>query len=164
MYRPIGINRNDFVSVIQLRPYMPQEFQAIEWIAYASNVFNTLVPFYGAINETPDYLSNTTAEVSTDNFYWSSRLIAAMADASYRQSAIHIERYQRNVMSKGHQILFEYDQLLQKEKDPTKQMALKHEANQKIADMLKKETSETLNLVLNELSHSMKNAFARSDA
>ena len=164
MYRPIGINRNDFVSVIQLRPYMPQEFQAIEWIAYASNVFNALVPFYGAINETPDYLSNTTAEVSTDNFYWSSRLIAAMADASYRHSAIHIERYQRNVMSKGHQILFEYDQLLQKEKDSTKQMILKHEANQKIADMLNKETSKTLSLVLNELSHSMKNAFARSDA
>ena len=71
---------------------------------------------------------------------------------------------QRNVMSKGHQILFEYDQLLQKEKDSTKQMILKHEANQKIADMLKKETSKTLSLVLNELSHSMKNAFARSDA
>ncbi len=87
-----------------------------------------------------------------------------MADASYRHSAIHIERYQRNVMSKGHQILFEYDQLLQKEKDSTKQMILKHEANQKIADMLKKETSKTLSLVLNELSHSMKNAFARSDA
>lgn len=30
-------------------------------------------------------------------------------------------------------------------------MTLKHEANQKIADMLKKETSKTLNLVLNEL-------------
>lgn len=87
-----------------------------------------------------------------------------MADASYRHSAIHIERYQRNVMSKGHQILFEYDQLLQKEKDSSKQMTLKHEANQKIADMLKKETSKTLKLVLNELSHSMKNAFARSDA
>ena len=51
-----------------------------------------------------------------------------------------------------------------KEKDSTKQMILKHEANQKIADMLKKETSKTLSLVLNELSHSMKNAFARSDA
>lgn len=51
-----------------------------------------------------------------------------MADASYRHSAIHIERYQRNVMSKGHQILFEYDQLLQKEKDSSKQMTLKHEA------------------------------------
>ncbi|MFQ9071846.1 MAG: C69 family dipeptidase [Faecalibacillus faecis] len=71
MYRPIGINRNDFVSVIQLRPYMPQEFQAIEWIAYASNVFNTIVPFYGNITQTPDYLSNTTETVSTDNFYWS---------------------------------------------------------------------------------------------
>ena len=40
-------------------------------------------------------------------------------------------------------------------------MILKHEANEKIAHMLKKETSKTLSLVLNELSHSMKNAFVR---
>ena len=46
------------------------------------NVFNALVLFHGSISETPDYLSNTTDTVSTDNFYWSSRLIVAMADAS----------------------------------------------------------------------------------
>ena len=41
---------------------------------------------------------------------------------------------------------------------------LRHEANQKAADMLKKETSKTLHLVLDELSFTMKNKFARSDA
>ena len=30
MYRPIGINRNDFLSVIQLRNDVPKSFQAIE--------------------------------------------------------------------------------------------------------------------------------------
>jgi dipeptidase len=44
------------------------------------------VPFYANVSATPDYLANTTKEVSTDNFYWSSRLIAAMADASYGRS------------------------------------------------------------------------------
>ena len=150
--------------MIQLRPYMPQEFQAIEWIAYASNVFNALVPFYGAINETPDYLSNTTAEVSTDNFYWSSRLIAAMADASYKSSIFHIERYQERVMSKGHQLIGKYDALLEKESDAAKRMSLRHQANQEIADMVKKEASDTLNKVLYELSNQMKNAYSRSDA
>ena len=141
MYRPIGINRNDFLSVIQLRNDVPKSFQAIEWIAYASNVFNALVPFYGSISETPDYLSNTTDTVSTDNFYWSSRLIAAMADASYKKSSIHIERYQKTVMAKGHHLINIYDELLQKE-----------------------ETNKTISLVLNELSLSMKNKFERSDA
>ena len=101
MYRPIGINRNDFLSIIQLRNHVSPAYQAIEWIAYASNVFNTIVPFYGNITQTPDYLSNTTETVSTDNFYWSSRLIAAMADASYKKSSIHIERYQKMLWLKG---------------------------------------------------------------
>lgn len=164
MYRPIGINRNDFLSVIQLRNDVPKAFQAIEWIAYASNVFNALVPFYGNITETPAYLANTTATVSTDNFYWSSRLIAAMADASYKKSSIHIERYQKNVMAKGHHLINVYDDLLEKEDDLDKQLILKHQANQEIADMLKSETNKTVFLVLNELSLSMKNKFERSDA
>ncbi len=163
-YRSIGINRNDFVSVIQMRPDHKCDNGIIEWIAYASNAFNALVPFYADIDETPEYLSNTTGEVSTDNFYWSSRLIAAMADASYRSSIFHIERYQEHVMSKGHELINRYDELIEKESDATKRMELKTEANRKIADMLKKETLATLDKVLYELSNQMKNAYSRSDA
>ncbi len=163
-YRSIGINRNDFVSVIQMRPDQKKYHSTIEWVAFASNAFNVLAPFYADVEETPDYLSNTTAEVSTDNFYWCSRMIAAMADASYRTSIFHIERYQENVMAKGHALVNEYDELLEQEQNPAKQMQLKAEANQKIAEMLKKETASTLDKVLYELSNQMKNAYSRSDA
>ncbi len=163
-YRSIGINRNDFVSVIQMRPDQKKYHSTIEWVAFASNAFNVLAPFYADVEETPDYLSNTTAEVSTDNFYWCSRMIAAMADASYRTSVFHIERYQESVMAKGHALINEYDELLEQEQDPEKQMQLKAEANQKVADMLKKETAATLDKVLYELSNQMKNAYSRSDA
>lgn len=163
-YRSIGINRNDFVSVIQMRPDQKKYHSTIEWVAFASNAFNVLAPFYADVEETPDYLSNTTAEVSTDNLYWCSRMIAAMADASYRTSVFHIERYQESVMAKGHELVNEYDELLEQEQDPAKQMQLKAEANQKIAEMLKKETASTLNKVLYELSNQMKNAYSRSDA
>ena len=44
-YRAIGINRTDLLSLIQIRPYMPEEFQVIQWVAFASNPFNVLVPF-----------------------------------------------------------------------------------------------------------------------
>ena len=163
-YRSIGINRNDFMSLIQMRPDQPEDTRAIEWVAFASNAFNVMAPFYADIDETPDYFANTTGEVSTENFYWSSRMIAAMADASYKKSVFHIERYQEHVMAKAHQILNHSDDALAKESDEAKRMEIKREANQEIAQMVKKETSDTLAKVLYELSNQMKNSYARSDA
>ena len=92
VYRSIGINRNDFVALIQLRPDLPTDLQAVEWVAYASNALNAMVPFYANVETTPAYLAGTTGEVSTDSFYWVSRMIAAMADASYGKSVFHVER------------------------------------------------------------------------
>ena len=51
-----------------------------------------------------------------------------------------------------------------KESNAEKRMQLRQEANEKIADMVKKETQDTLNKVLYELSNQMKNAYSRSDA
>lgn len=51
-----------------------------------------------------------------------------------------------------------------KESDAVKRMFLRHQANQEIADMVKKEASDALNKVLYELSNQMKNAYSRSDA
>jgi dipeptidase len=163
-YRSIGINRNDFMSLIQMRPDQPEDSRAIEWVAFASNAFNVMAPFYADIDETPEYFANTTGEVSTENFYWSSRMIAAMADASYKKSIFHIERYQEHVMAKAHQIINRYDDDLTKESDIAKRMQIKREANREIAKMVKKETSDTLSKVLYELSNQMKNSYARSDA
>ncbi len=163
-YRSIGINRNDFMSLIQINDNRPDDIKAIQWLAFASNAFNVMVPFYADIETTPDYLSNTTGDVSTDNFYWSSRMIAAMADASYKKSVFHIERYQEHVLSKGHEIINRYDDMIQNEVDADKHLALKHEANLAVADMLKAATSDTLGKVLYELSNEMKNAYSRSDA
>lgn len=145
-------------------PDAGEDSRAIEWVAFASNVFNTAAPFYTDVEKVPEYFSNTTGDASTDNFYWASRMIAAMADASYSKSIFHIERYQERVMSKGHEYINQYDELLAKESNAEKRMQLRQEANEKIADMVKKETQDTLNKVLYELSNQMKNAYSRSDA
>ena len=163
-YRSIGINRNDFLAVIQMRPDKERDCHTIEWLAFASNAFNVLAPFYADVEETPEYLANTTGKVSTDNFYWVSRLIAAMADASYQKSVFHIERYEERVMAKGHALIHQYDALLAKETDAKKRMQLKAEANHAIADMLKEAAGDTLDKVLFELSSQMKNSYSRSDA
>ena len=164
IFRSIGVNRNDFMALIQMRPDVPEEFRAVEWIAFASNAFNVMAPFYANVSATPDYLANTTKEISTDNFYWSSRMIAAMADASYGKSAYHIERYQLAVQSKGHALIDQYDEKLRREADIATRAALREQANQEIADMLKREAANALDKVLFELSGQMKNAYSRSDA
>ena len=163
-FRSIGINRNDFLSVIQMRPEGKPDSSIIEWVAFASNAFNVRVPFYADVDTTPEYLSNTTGEGSTDNFYWASRMIAAMADASYKNSVFHIERYKEHVLAKGHELIHRFDALLEKETDSRKRMDIRREANEEIAKMVKKETSATLDKVLFELSSQMKNSYSRSDA
>ena len=163
-YRSIGVNRTDFCALIQMRPGKPAGCGAVEWLAFASNAFNVMVPFYADVEETPEYLANTTAEVSTDNFYWTSRMIAAMADASYSKSLIHVERVRERVAAKSHALLNRYDALLEKETDAAARKTLRQEANRAVADMVKKEMADTLNKVLYELSGQMKNAYSRSDA
>ena len=162
-YRSIGINRNDFMALIQMRPDVPEDIRAVEWIAYASNAFNTMVPFYANVERTPAYLACTTGEVSTDSFYWVSRMIAAMADASYAKSLIHVERYEEVVLSASRALLNQYDKNIASAGE-SQRAALREEANTAIAAELKKRASDTLDKVLFELSSGMKNAYARSDA
>ena len=164
IYRPIGVNRNDFMALLQMRPDVPEDFRAVEWLAFASNAFNTMVPFYANVDTTPEYLSNTTGDVSTDNFYWASRLLAAMADASYAKSVFHIERYTLSVGSKANGIINAYDDAQRGEADPAARAALRTKANEELAAMVRAETTDTLNKVLFELSSGMKNAYSRSDA
>lgn len=169
-YRSIGVNRTDFMSAIQIRPYADEDSSAIQWLAFASNAFNVMVPFYTNVDEVPEYLANTSAEVSTNNFYWTSRMIAAMADASYAKSVFHIERYDEKVMSKAHEIIYRYDDLLGADRDVQTDAVsklgqkLRQQANQEMADMVRQAASDTLGKVLYELSNQMKNSYSRSDA
>lgn len=162
VYRPIGINRNDFLAVIQMRPYLPAAFRTVEWLAFGSNVFNALVPFYTEVNDVPAYLANTGAQPSTDSFYWANRLIAALADAHYGKCLAHIEHYQTAVQSGARALLAQYDKVLSAAPEAAR-TALCEEANAAIAALLQAETQTALDHVLYEASCRMKNAYARSD-
>ena len=163
MYRPIGINRNNFVAITQLRPYVPAEIAAVEWIAEGSNAFNTMIPFYGNVNDMPSYLRDTTEVRTTENFYWANRIIGALADAHFGTTAIHIERYQNATEALGHAFLRKFDAAYMAEK-PADAPAYLEACNQTIADEAKEGTYGVLAKVLDAASDGMKNAFARSDA
>ena len=163
--RPIGINRTNFLGLVQIRPYMPDELKCLQWLAIGSCVFNAIVPFYTNINRTPDYLANTTNQVTTENFYWTNRLIAALCDAHFADTASHIERYQLKVQSQSTALINKYDEKFIAEKvskDSAKDFL--EIANDNIADELKGQTDDLLDKALYTASCNMKNKFSRSDA
>ena len=163
-YRPIGINRNSELAAIQLRGWAPDAVKAIQWMAYGSNTFNALVPFYANINSTPNYLNNTGEVATSESFYWANRLIAALCDAHFNTCSNHIEHYQEAVGAYGWRLINETDRKVAHDKlsyqEATK---LLEETNEKMSARLKKETDKTLTDVLYTASLAMKNGFAMSD-
>ena len=160
-YRPIGVNRNDFVTLTQIRPYLPDEIKSVEWIAVGSCAFNSFIPQYSRVNDSPKYLKDVSDEVTTENFYWSNRLIGALADPHYNEAMVWIDRYQNKMSAKGHEFINKFDK---KYLEGNVSKTFLEEANNEIVDFFKKETTNTLGKVLYTASLKMKNAYSISDA
>ena len=159
-YRPVGVNRTDDLSVLQLRPYAPEGCRGIHWICFGSNVFNALVALYAGVRKMPEYLAKTGENVSTDSFYWANRLVAALCDPHFNTCIMHVERYQDAVATLGHAMMAETDAKAQDADDVTE---LLEAANEQMASDVRRKTDKLLADVLNTSSLQMKNAFARSD-
>ena len=159
IYRPIGISRTGVTVLCQIRGYMPKELQGVEWISYGSNAFNAMLAVYTNVSKMPKYLSDVTLDVSTGNFYWASRLAGVLADPHYGSAIQHIERYQNAVASGTHRLLNEYDAKMLESGD----MTLCEEANRKICEMAKEESTKVLNRLILTASEHMKNGFSRAD-
>lgn len=163
--RPIGINRHSQLAVLQIRPGKPESFRSLQWMAFASNPFNTLVPLYTNVDQVPEYLANTTAQVTTENFYWASRIIAALADAHFSDTIADIERYQQRTIASGHAHVKQTDSSLEDTDNIGTGDApvILAEANQVITDTIRSATDSLLDKVLFIASNGMRNSFSRSD-
>ncbi|MDO4436850.1 MAG: C69 family dipeptidase [Coriobacteriaceae bacterium] len=161
-YRPIGINRNSQLAVLQIRPYVPEPLRCVQWMAFGSNVFNALVALYANVDEFPEYLSNTTDRVTTENFYWANRVIAALADARFHETGAKVESYQEKIGALGHRMLREADRAAAGMGD-VEVRELLAKANNGLVHTLKAETEKLLGQVLYTTSCAMKNGFAMSD-
>lgn len=167
-YRSIGINRTDFMALTEIRRDVAPELAAVEWIAYASNAFNAMAPFYANVSRVPDYLGCTGGRVSTDSFYWTSRLIAALTDAAVRSSGkalFAVEEYAAQTAAEGRREILETDGTFSSGGTCTPEQIREQlaRANDRIADRLKERAEKTLKEVLDEASNHMKNQYARSD-
>jgi len=159
IYRPIGINRTGVTSICQIRPEAPEAIRGVEWICFGSTTFDALLPVYTNVPKMPAYLSRVTLDASTENFYWASRLIGALADPHYGACIQPIERYQNAVLTQGRRILREYDRRIAETGD----VSLAEKANEELAAMAEEQTRDALNKILAEASARMKNGYNRAD-
>ena len=156
-YRSIGINRTGVTNLCQIRSGMPAETRGIEWICYGCcygcTTFSCWVPVYTNVPSMPGFLSKITLDVSSENLFWASRLIGAMVDKDYDHCIQDIERYQNKVNIRCRQVIIEYD----KKMAETGDFSLAAEANKKICDIAKEETTKALGKILQTSTVSMKN-------
>lgn len=184
-FRPIGINRESQSHIIQLRGNAPAPCRAVEWLSFGSNAFNTFTPYFANIDRTPAYLADTTALTTTDNHYWANRIIAALADAHFKDNINTIDNYVEKTISAGHRTIIDVDEkiaaiqkanhlIISDDETPDDMstenaeldaqiVELLEQANEQTAANLKEETYKLLDKVLYTTSLLMRNAFKLSD-
>ncbi|MBR0356368.1 MAG: C69 family dipeptidase, partial [Clostridia bacterium] len=159
MYRSIGINRTGVATVCQIRSHVPDAIKGLEWVCFGPTTFDALLPVYTNVPKMPAYLANVTMDVSTENFYWASRLLATLADPHFAQSVQPLERYQDRVMTRGRQLVLEYDKKMTETGDFSQTAA----ANDALAKMAREETGKILNQLTLIASEQMKDGYDRAD-
>lgn len=159
-FRPIGFNRNQELSVIQLRPYVPSDYSAIQWLAFAANPSNTLVPFFTNVQDTPDCYRDTTKIVYSQNAYWVNRLISLIAADHYHAVMDDIEAYQDQLMGYGHKRITHIDNKVEG-LSGSKLTASLQAANEKTADHVVKATRKLLTTMLTKTSNGVAGSFDR---
>ena len=118
-----------------------------------------MLPVYPNVPKMPAYLSQVTTDTSTENFYWASRLIGALADPHYAAMRQHIDRYQEAMEARGRQIVLEYDRKIAE----TGNLRLAEEANEKLCRMAREETTKALNSIVQTASEKMRNGYNLAD-
>ena len=158
-YRTIGINRTGVTAICQIRDGLPEEIRALEWICYGSTSFDAMIPVYPNVDKLPKYISQVEMDVSTDNFYWASRLIGALADPNYAACIPHVERYQNAMFTELRRLVMESDRKM----TDANAFGLMREANEQICKKARELTTAALNKIVHEASLHMKNGYNRGD-
>lgn len=173
-FRDIGINRTSELSILNIRPNAPKACRSIQWYSCGSNPFNTSIAVYTNVHHIPEYLSGTTDRVTTDSYYWESRIIAGLADPEFFQNLVPLYEFQQDTLAKGYQTVHETDKAVEKawreegangeDMNDEKIIGILESANRCLTDSVRESMDDILSDVLFERSLNMKNAFGASDA
>ncbi|WP_312681863.1 C69 family dipeptidase [Lactococcus taiwanensis] len=160
LFRPIGINRNHSVHILQVRNHVPKELAGVQWLAFGANTFNHVVPFYTAISDTPACYRDAKGEYDPTNMYWLSATTAVLGDSNYDLFVDLRNTFELNTMAKFHEIQNETDRGFDAATD---KLAYLTEANEKLAAVAFKNQTELLGRMVVLGSANMKLRFDFND-
>lgn len=140
LFRPIGINRNHDVHILQIRNKVPAEIAGIHWLAFGANTFNSVVPFYANVKDTPAAYKDTDDEFNLNNMYWLSCTTALLGDTDYDLYVDFRNTFELEAMGSYRKIQHDTDIDIKKQSSTNIQKYLE-DANNKLAqDSLKRQT------------------------
>lgn len=139
-YRSIALNRNLELHILQIRNNVPAAIAGVHWLAFGPNAFNTVVPFYANVEDTPASYRDTSVDFAPDSMYWLNHTIAAIGDAHYAKAQSAVEAYEQQVVAATRHIQRVTDQ----EVDPAAPQAQLTKANEQMAAIAMKEANVLL--------------------
>jgi len=155
-------HRNQELSILQLRPGLPSTYSAIQWLAFGSNPFNTLTPFYTNVVNTPDCYRDTTGTFDSHNAYWANRMISLIAANHYQEVMQDVEDYQLKEMAYAHERVNKIDSMMaDKEASGSHVVRALGQANARTADHIMTATEALLTTLVIKTSQDVPGSFNR---
>ncbi|HJA74855.1 MAG TPA: C69 family dipeptidase, partial [Candidatus Limosilactobacillus gallistercoris] len=108
-FRPIGLQRNSEVHILQIRSDVPAKLAGICWLAFGPNAYNALAPFYTNVEDTPAAYRDTKEHYDINNMYWMTHTLAIIGDEHPKRYEAAIEEMKQNTIAAGRHILLTTD-------------------------------------------------------
>lgn len=131
LFRPIGINRNHDLHILQIRPNVPTQLAGIHWLAFGANTFNSVVPFYAYVTDTPASFKDANETFNLNHMYWLSCTTALLGDTDYDFYVDMRNSYELAAMAAYRKIELDTDAQFSNQANSTKFL---EQANQTLAD------------------------------
>lgn len=149
-YRPIALNRNLEIHMLQIRNHVPDSIAGVHWLAFGPNTFNAVVPFYANIDDTPAPYKNTTGDFDLQNMYWLTHTIAALGDQNYQRYEIMEEAFEQTVVAACRQLQEQMDAKAADIEDQSLLSAELTKTNEKMAQISLNESTKLLGKMVKE--------------
>lgn len=160
LFRPIGINRNEESHILQIRNNVPEVVAGIQWLGFGPNTFNTFVPFYTNIADTPAAFRDANATYNPNSAYWLSRTMGVLGDTNYSLYSEYHAQFEQKTLAELRAVILDTDVQIEHSKE-AEQLLTK--ANQKLSDIYIKNSWELLGNMVKSGSERMQLKFTIFD-
>lgn len=128
-FRPIGIQRNQELHILQIRNHVDPSYAGLCWLAFGPNPYNGIAPFYTNITDTPSHYRDNSKKFDINSMYWLTHNMATIGDDHYRRYYAQLEFLDRDTLAAGRQVINATDAKLQSMTDEAAKEDLMTKAN-----------------------------------